>query len=183
MCGAESNIIQKMLILGMGNSIISDDRIGLYIVEKLKDVVQNPQIEIKTLEAGGLDILDALLGFDAAIVIDAIKTGRNPPGTIQHFTPEQYLSPTRNKAVHDMSFFDAMRLGSQMNLQVPERIDILAVEVTDNQTIGERISPEVLRSADPVIEKVIKLVEESGMSPGQEKAGIQDRWPPPHLKK
>jgi hydrogenase maturation protease len=155
--------MRKLLILGMGNSIVSDDRIGLWIVEKMAELADNPGIEIKTLEAGGLDILEAMTGFDFAIVIDAIKTGTHKPGEIIHVTPEQFSSTPRGKAVHDVSFFDAIELGKRMNLKVPDRIDILAIEVIDSITIGESISPQVMEAVDPAIKRVMDLIEETGI--------------------
>lgn len=155
--------MKKLLILGMGNSIASDDRIGLWIVEKMEGIAEHPSIEFKTLEAGGLDILEAMTGFDFAIVIDAIKTGTHEPGEIMHLTPEQFSSSPRGKAVHDVSFFDAIELGKRMNLKVPGRIDILAIEVIDSITISESISPQVMEAVDPAIKRVMDLIEETGM--------------------
>ncbi len=156
--------MSRLLVLGMGNSIVSDDRIGLHIVERLRAIITNPQIELKTIETGGLSVLDAVTGFDSAIVIDGIKTGKREPGEIIQFTPQQFHPAPRGKAVHDMSFFDAVELGRRMKMKVPERIEMLAIEVADNVTVSEIISPEVLRAVEPVVEKVKALIRDMGLT-------------------
>lgn len=158
-----AHTVKKLLILGMGNSIVSDDRIGLVIAEKIARLVDDPRIEVKMLEAGGLDVMEAMAGFDAAVVIDAIKTGTHEPGEIIHMTPEQFSSTPRGKAVHDVSFFDAVEFGKRMNLKMPCRIDIIAIEVVDNVTVGEKMSQPVMEAVEPSIERVLKLIGEHGI--------------------
>lgn len=145
----------KTLILGMGNAIASDDAIGLIIVEKLKQDESILGIDIETMESGGLAILEMLQGYDLAIIIDAIKTGKHKPGEIIQFRPEDFDCTQRSAGVHDVGFFTALELGRKLNMKVPERIEIIAVEILENRQVGEQITPEVREAIDPAI-KMIK---------------------------
>ena len=148
----------KGLILGMGNPIASDDAIGIVIAEKLKKIINDPKIEIKTTECGGLNILDLICGYDFLIVIDAIKTGKHKPGEIVHFKAEEYDFTHRSAAVHDVSFFQAIELGRRMGMKIPDRIEIISIEIVENRIISEKLSPKVEAAIEPVIEKIKGLI-------------------------
>lgn len=144
----------KTLILGMGNAIASDDAIGLIIADKLKLEGSLPGIDIETIESGGLAILEILQGYDTAIIIDSIKTGLHRPGEILRFRPEDFDCTQRSAGVHDVGFFTALELGRKLNMKIPERIEIIAVEILENRRVSEDITPEVRAAVDPVIEMI-----------------------------
>ncbi|MCX8092772.1 MAG: hydrogenase maturation protease, partial [Candidatus Goldbacteria bacterium] len=66
----------KTLILGLGNSILSDDRIGLYIAQEIHKKLNSKNIDLKLAEIAGMDLLYMVSGYDNLIVIDSIKTGK-----------------------------------------------------------------------------------------------------------
>jgi len=146
----------------MGNAIVSDDKVGLLIVNKIAEKAKNPHVEVKTTEAGGLYILDVMMGFDFAIVVDAIKTGKHEPGAIIQFNPGEFDFTPRGTMVHDVSFFDAIELGKKMDIKVPGRIEIVSIEIIDNRTVSENINEEVMKAVDPAIEKVVSLASDMG---------------------
>lgn len=147
----------RLLILGMGISIASDDAIGLVIAERIRARAAGAAgVEVRTTERDGLAVLDLMEGFDRAIVVDSIKTGRHEPGEILRFSPEEFDFSPRSAAVHDVSFFQAVELGRRLGLKMPEKMDIVAVEIVDNINVSEKISPDVLAAVEPAV----KMVEE-----------------------
>ncbi|NLZ00969.1 MAG: hydrogenase maturation protease, partial [Pirellulaceae bacterium] len=77
----------KTLVLGLGNWIVSDDSIGLRVAAELAKVLADREdVEVSEDYWGGLRLMERLVGYDRAIVIDAISTGA-APGTIHHLTP------------------------------------------------------------------------------------------------
>ena len=72
----------KTLILGLGNPLVTDDSVGLRVAEELKPLLADrTDVEVSEDYWGGLRLMERMIGFDRAIVIDAIQTGA-PPGTI-----------------------------------------------------------------------------------------------------
>ncbi|MBU1941107.1 MAG: hydrogenase maturation protease, partial [Candidatus Thermoplasmatota archaeon] len=63
----------KTIILGVGNPILSDDGVGLHVIQQLKKCIKNPQIHLDEALTGGMNLLDLLIGYDKAIIIDAVK--------------------------------------------------------------------------------------------------------------
>ncbi len=66
----------KTLILGLGNPLITDDSIGLRVIEVLQTrLADRPDVEVSEDYWGGLRLMERMIGFDRAIVVDAIQTG------------------------------------------------------------------------------------------------------------
>ncbi len=71
----------KTIILGMGNTIMSDDGVGIRVSRILKDMFSEyPDIEVRETPLAGLNIILLLEGYDRAYIIDAIKTRDGTPG-------------------------------------------------------------------------------------------------------
>ena len=152
--------MKKLLLLGMGNAIVSDDRIGLLVAEKVRPWVKNPQIEVRTTEAGGIYLLDYITGYDCAIIVNAIKTGRYRPGEIIKGSRKDFDFASRGTVTQKVSFYDLIEIGKKMDLKVPDRIEIIAIEISDNITVSTKVTEEVYKAIAPAIDKV-KIIAES----------------------
>ena len=72
----------KTLVLGLGNPLVTDDSVGLRVVEGTEAVLADrSDVEVSEDYWGGLRLMERMIGFDRVIVVDAIHTG-TPPGTI-----------------------------------------------------------------------------------------------------
>jgi len=150
----------KTLVLGMGNTILSDDAIGIIIVRYLKKLLNGfCDIEFEETSWGGFRIIDLLRGYDYAIIIDSIKTENESVGYIHHLTPNDLLPTLRLNSYHDINFITAIKLAETLNERMPADIDIFAVEVDDNRTIREHLSSEIRKSVNECSKKVIELLK------------------------
>ena len=78
----------KTLVLGLGNPLVTDDSVGLRVVEELKPLLADrSDVEISEDYWGGLRLMERMIGFDRVIVVDAIHSGA-PPGTIHLLAPD-----------------------------------------------------------------------------------------------
>lgn len=154
----------KSLVLGMGNTLLSDDGIGIiikrYLEQKLNELSFNGAREIDFAETswGGFRIIDILTGYDYAIVVDSIKTTNKPQGYIHHLKTGDLLPTLRLTSYHDINFATALKLAETLNAKIPSDIDILAVEVENNYTITENINPELWKSIKKCSGQIIKLL-------------------------
>jgi len=155
----------KTLVLGMGNTLLCDDGIGIiikrYLEQKLNTLSFDGVREIDFVETswGGFRIIDILTGYDYAVIVDSIKTANKPQGYIHHLKPNDLLPTLRLTSYHDINFATALKLAETLNAKMPSDIDIFAVEVEDNYTISEHINPELWESIKKCSECVIKLLE------------------------
>ncbi len=100
----------KTLILGLGNPLITDDSVGLRVVERLKPLLADRgDVEVSEDYWGGLRLMERMIGFDRAIVVDAIQTGATP-GAIHRLAPDG-LPTQRSASAHDVNLATALEFG------------------------------------------------------------------------
>ncbi len=162
-----SAAIQKTLIIGLGNPLVTDDSVGLRVVGALTDrLASHPHVEIGEDYWGGLRLMERLIGYDRAIVIDAICTGA-VPGTIFHLSPD--MMPTqRSASAHDVNLPTALDFGRRAGVHLPldEDIHLLGIEAQDVINFSDDCTPAVAAAIPRAVEEVVRLLE-SMLSPRQ----------------
>lgn len=149
----------KTLILGMGNTLLSDDGVGIIITRFLERVLEDAKdVDFCETSWGGFRIIDLLKDYDYAIVIDSIKTETKPEGFIHHLKTVDLLPTLRLTSYHDINFITALKLAESMSIKIPNDIDILAIEIEDNYTISEKLNNKIIQSISNCSEEVLKLL-------------------------
>lgn len=136
----------KTLILGLGNPILGDDSAGLKVAELVRRrMVPDPSIEVSEDYSGGLRLMERMIGYDQVIIVDAICTGAFPPGSMLYLKPDDI--PTQHTtSTHDINLPTALQLAATLNLKMPERIRIIAIEAENVLDFSEQCSPAVTRA-------------------------------------
>ena len=132
----------KILVLGLGNPILSDDGVGFRVVDFLKNEVKNKKIKFETTSIAGLGILEMMIDFDKVVIIDAIMLG-DEIGTVHKLEMEDF-EKTLHTASHDVGLRNAIEIGKQCYQErMPKKIVVLGIEVKDVKTFSEELSPEL----------------------------------------
>jgi len=105
--------------------------------------------------AGGLDLVDLLVGFEKAYIVDALAGGGRA-GEIYRLTPESLPLPERLGATHEIGLAAALRLGRQLGLPMPREIVIYAVEINQGYDFGEELSPPVKEAAEEIVRQLLE---------------------------
>lgn len=150
----------KTLVLGLGNPILTDDCAGLNVARELESRIDPQQATVMEASLAGLSMLDLLAGYDRAIIIDAIQTVGGKAGQIYRLEPEAFKATRHAASPHDINFTTALELGKQLNLAIPQQIDIFAIEVADTHTFSEECTPEVKEAILACTEMVIQELKE-----------------------
>lgn len=150
----------KILVLGLGNPILADDGVGIYIARELQKRSLPKEVVVEESSLSGFYLMDLLLGYDKAIIIDSVKTKGGKVGEIYSFKPEVFDRSVHLTSVHQTNLATAMKFGKQIGLKVPKEIIIFAVEIADNQTFSEECTPLVQKA----IPRAVRLVEEELLS-------------------
>jgi len=152
---------EKILVLGIGNDILTDDGIGPKLVGELRKMDFPADITFKTASVGGLEILEMISGFSRVFLIDAIRTKNGKPGTV-YFLPAEDFSETQNLTnLHDVNFLTALELGNRLNFQIPGEIMIIAVEIVEDLEFSEDLSPALKKRYPDILSKVNKFLLEA----------------------
>ncbi len=145
----------KILVLGLGNPILRDDGIGPRIVRELGKYLHDPDVIIEETSLSGMNLMELFVGFDHAIVVDAIKTGERP-GKVHLLALKDFNFRDCNiTPQHNVSLFQALELGRSLALPIPGEINILAIEAEDVTGFGEQLNLNV-EKAIPTALKVLK---------------------------
>jgi len=146
--------MQKTLVLGLGNTILSDDGVGIHIAFEIEKKCE--EIDVLEASAAGFRVIDEVIGYEKLILIDSIKTGKNPPGTLHRFTFDEFSSTMHHSSPHDISLFEAFNIMKKENADLPKDIKIYAVEVCDTSTFSEYCTNKVAEAIPEVAKIVIE---------------------------
>jgi hydrogenase maturation protease len=146
----------KTLILGLGNSLLCDDGVGIYVATELKNRVNRPEVTIMETGVAGLSLLDLLVGYDRAIIIDAIQTVCGKAGQIYRLEPKAFDTALHTASAHGIDFTTALEFGKKIGLPLPQKIVIFAIEASDVSTFREECTPEVKSAISSCVEMVLQ---------------------------
>lgn len=144
----------KTLILGIGNPILTDDRVGIGIALKLKK--EKPGLEIIETSETGIALLDFVVGYNKIVIIDSIKTEKGKPGDLYKLELEDLKPASDVSSSHGIGIATAFKLGQKLEYSMPESTSIYAVEIKDNTTFSEEYTREVRERIPFITRQIIK---------------------------
>jgi hydrogenase maturation protease len=145
----------RLLVLGLGNDLLSDDAVGLHLARRLaRRLARVPGIEVQETAEMGLSLLDVIVGFDRLMVVDAVQTGRAAPGSLHEFAVDELkLLPAMSP--HFLGLGEVLALGRELGLVVPRQVRIFAVEVQDPWSVGTRLTRPVREAMPAVASRIL----------------------------
>ena len=148
----------KTLVLGLGNPILTDDGVGIQIVQAAAaQCSATSSVTFAEASVGGLRLLDLMTGYDRAVMVDAIQTLGGRPGDLYRLAPGHLKVSFHTGSTHDLSLLDALELGRGIGMAMPkdEDIVIVAVEVEDVLAFGEACTRAVADAIPRAVEVVL----------------------------
>ena len=161
----------KILVVGLGNPILGDDGIGWRVAQRLEETGNlTSDMEVTNLSLGGISLMESLVGYDIAIIIDAIATHRVPIGTIRRISLDDLSDPSAGHlgSVHDTSLQNAIKIGRDLNLKLPKEIIVVAIEARKIYDFSEELSPEVAASIPEAVRIILELLSSIGLPDNDE---------------
>ena len=149
--------VMKTLLLGLGNPILTDDGVGVYVVRATAARRSGEGVDFHEASIGGLRLWEVIAGYDRLILVDAILTPNGAPGQIHRLTPDDLRTSLHAGSTHDLSFQGALAWGRRMGMALPpdDAITIIAVEAEDVLTFGEMLTPAVAAALPDAVGAVL----------------------------
>jgi len=162
----------KIIILGLGNPILGDDGVGWRIVDEVRRCLSltshcKSMIDMETLAVGGLSLMEHLIDYDIAILIDAVQTGNKKIGEVFSFLLEE-LPGTYNGhtgSVHDTNLLTAVEMGRNMGFKLPNQIIIVGIEAEKVYDFSEQLSPSMKNAVPIAAHMVLELIQNLEAAP------------------
>jgi hydrogenase maturation protease len=128
------------------------------IVREAEARWQGAGVDFAEAMAGGLELMDRLVGYQAVLVVDAAVTGQAQPGEIYTLDAES-LGASVIGGAHGAHLGTALELGRTLGVRMP-RVAVLAIEAADVATIGETLTPAIRAAVEPAVADVLVLAAE-----------------------
>jgi hydrogenase maturation protease len=160
----------KTLVVGLGNPILGDDGVGWQIASELQNEATIPSdVTVECMAIGGISLMESLIGYDRAIIIDSIDTHQTPIGSIKVFKLEDLPNPSLGhlSSAHDTSLQDALHIGRALGAHLPDNITVVSVESQKVYDFSETLSPPVAEAVPEALKFIKQLLLESYPSESQ----------------
>ena len=150
----------KTLILGLGNPVLGDDGVGWRVADEVKQQLLDPSVEVDSFGLGGLSLMERLIGYDRAVLIDAVVSKGAQPGEVQSFPLQDLADPSagHTSSSHDTSFQTALELGRRMGAHLPDHIRVVAVQAQNVYDFSEELSPLVEAAVPEAVRRVMEAI-------------------------
>lgn len=143
-----------MLVLGIGNEIAGDDAIGILAVKEVEKLGLF-DVDFNYISTGGLQLLEALLGYDKVLIVDSVET-ETATREIRLLRPDDFFDKSFLASPHDVNFPTALKIGKKATPELmPKEIRIIAIEIPIQYEISDKISDETLKKLPLLKEKII----------------------------
>jgi len=148
----------KILILGLGNDILTDDGIGPRLTHDLELLLTDTNVHFNIACCGGLEILEYIKDYDQVIFIDAIQSKEGKPGDVYYFKPSDFMETSHLSSLHDINFLTAITLGNFLHLGLPSDLHIIAVEIIEDREFSDEFSPPLKEKYRQILEEVYAII-------------------------
>jgi len=147
----------RTLVLGLGNELAADDAVGVLVARAVRKHVAEAADVVES-SASGLALIEIFAGYDRAVVVDSIRTGRNPPGTITELGLDD-VGRVVAPSLHHAGLPEMAAVAHRIGLRFPTETRVLAIEVQDPYTLGGAISAPVAAAVDELARRVRAQIE------------------------
>ena len=141
--------MKKKVVLGIGNRLMSDEGVGVRIVERLKEE-SGKYSEVEFLEAGtgGFSVIHLIRSREKAVIIDCAYMGEKP-GTMRRFLPDEVKSikEVSGQSLHESDILKVIEMSQQLG-DGPREVVFFGIE------------PEYVGAGDKLSDTIEKRFEE-----------------------
>jgi hydrogenase maturation protease len=161
----------KTILIGLGNPILGDDGVGWKVVDEVQKQLslrspliplllgRGNQVDVEFLSLGGISLMEHLVGYQRAILVDAVASNR-PVGSVVVWKLSELpdYSGFHTTSPHDTSLQNALRLGKTMGAILPEEVTVVGVSASHVYDFSEELSAPVAGAIPEAIEIIIRLL-------------------------
>lgn len=151
----------KIIVLGIGNILLSDEGVGPKVAWRLKAECKfSPNVEIYDGGTTGLGLLPYIAEADYLVIVDAIN-GPGEPGAVYRYTVEDFeLNIPKKMSIHDVGLIECLAL-AELDGRVPQGTVILGVK-PKSLVEGMELTDVVASKMDELVAMAAKEIEEMG---------------------
>ncbi len=151
-----------ILVLGLGNILLSDEGVGVRVIERLQEKYEFPE-RVQVLDGGvrGLALSPYLEGVKRLLAVDAVAAEKEP-GSLTRLEGDEvpaFLSPKISP--HQEGLADLL-MAARLTDLYPEEVVLWGMEPAVVDT-GLELSPLVAAQVDELVKKVVEELQRWGI--------------------
>jgi hydrogenase maturation protease len=150
----DTNCPPPVLVLGVGNILLSDEGAGIRVVEELQKLPLPGCVEVVDGATRAMELVDIMRGRQKVIIVDAVA-GSAEPGAVFRFGPEQLAALKQMSiSVHDIGVHEAIFF-LRLTDELPEDITFYGIQ-PGSLALHEGLTPGVAAAAEKVVGFVLE---------------------------
>ena len=144
----------RAVVLGIGNTILTDEAAGVRAVELLEQRYRMPE-SVLVIDGGtsGMEMIEDLSNLDFLIVIDVVKTGATPGTVVKIAGDEIPVFFRRKLSPHQIALPDVLASLELLDT-MPKEIVVLGVEPISLE-LGMEMTPTIAEKVPALVEMAV----------------------------
>jgi hydrogenase maturation protease len=150
----------KTLVLGIGNTLLSDEGVGIHVINQL--ILENEfSPDVFYMDGGTLSftLAQSIESCDQLIVVDASEI-KSAPGAVQVFENEAmdyFITNGNKKSVHEVGLVDVMSI-AMLAGNLPSRRALVGIQ-PESLDWGEHPTEAVRQAIPLACEEVNRIIQ------------------------
>ncbi len=161
-CGSYIAEPGETLVVGLGNPILGDDGVGWQVIDEL-DELEHGEASLQQACVGGVLLMELLVGYRRAIIVDAIIDPEDEPGTVwcKPLAAVETRVASHLDSPHDAPLPAAIEAGRAMGADLPSEIEVVGIVIERGDVFGEELSDAVTAAVPVAAAEVVRALQES----------------------
>lgn len=156
--------MSRIAVIGIGNTLMGDDGLGVRIAEQLADAHPDADargVDICAGHTAGMGLMPQVMAAEKVVFVDAVDVG-DAPGSVFRLDPDSAgLTSLRSNTSHGVGV-SYLVTGARLQGHWPEFV-VYAVQIGDVMAGPDTLSPGVTAA---VADVVTMIAEETGLAGG-----------------
>jgi hydrogenase maturation protease len=149
---------QNIVILGIGNILLSDEGVGVHVANELAKMDLPPDVTVVEGGTDGFRLLNVITEADRLIVIDAVKGGAEPASIYRFDVGEVRNCPSGFKtSVHQIGILEVIDMSGLIGKTPFTTVIGIEPRCLD---MAMELSPEVREKVPKIIELVLEELKQ-----------------------
>lgn len=147
--------MKKTAIMGFGNPVRSDDGVGCYVIDQLRESVgEQPDVGLFDMGTSAFEVLFQLRGHERILIVDAVINTGTPPGTLYKLPATEVEAAIQDDPMvflHSLKWDQALSYARKiLGADYPDDVQVYLIAV-DNTKLDVNLSAPIKAAGDRVV--------------------------------
>lgn len=154
----------RTVVLGIGNTLMSDEGLGVHAVEALRRAYVLPS-EVQLIDGGtsGMELLGEIAGADLLVVVDAVNAGKRPGEPVRLSGAEVPVFFRSKLSPHQIGLSDVLA-SLEFAGESPRETVLLGLQ-PGSMELGLEMTPAVAARLPDLVSAVLGELAARGIEP------------------